>query len=122
MRTATVETKDIRIKITAKKKIPKKIIDGVRVLIKKEVAVEEEFYDWEDVKKEIEKETPDIKHPRYLLRAMRESQGLSQKQLAEKAAITQGRVSDMETGRRGIGIEHAKKLGKALKINYRKLL
>lgn len=47
---------------------------------------------------------------------------MTQKQLAQKSGIDQAHISAMENNKRSIGVTTAKKLAKALKIDYKKLL
>jgi ribosome-binding protein aMBF1 (putative translation factor) len=56
------------------------------------------------------------------LRGARTKEGLTQKQLSELASIPQGHLSEMENGKRPIGVIVAKKLGKALNISYKVFL
>jgi predicted transcriptional regulator len=56
------------------------------------------------------------------LRAYRLREGLTQKQLAERTGISQHHISELETGKRTIGKERAKKLAEALHCDYRQLL
>ena len=60
--------------------------------------------------------------PGAALRGARTKEGLTQKQLSELASIPQGHLSEMENGKRPIGVSIAKKLGKALKISYKVFL
>lgn len=55
------------------------------------------------------------------LRGARFREGLSQKELAKRCGISQENISKMENGQRPIGEKVAKKLAKALKIDYRLL-
>ncbi len=55
------------------------------------------------------------------LRGARFREGLSQKELAKRCGISQENISKMENGQRKIGEKVAKKLAKALKINYKLL-
>lgn len=115
----TIKENGYIIKITARAKIPKKIITDIRhVILKKE----EELFDWIDVKKELKKKQPDIDSPGVKLRIYRELNKLSQRKLAQLSSVSQGRISDMEKGKRGIGVIQAKKLAKNLKIDYKKFL
>ena len=52
------------------------------------------------------------------LRGARYREGLSQKELAKRTGITQDNISKMENGKRPIGEKVAKKLAKALKIDF----
>lgn len=56
------------------------------------------------------------------LRGARYRAGLSQKELALKSGVHQNEISKMENGKRGIGEKVAKRLAKALEIDYRLLL
>lgn len=56
------------------------------------------------------------------LRAYRNREGLTQKQLAELTGISQHHISEMEHGKRSIGKERAKRLAEALHCDYRQLL
>ena|SRR4030042_1503481 len=49
-------------------------------------------------------------------------EGLTQIQLAELIGIPQRHISEMENGKRPIGKEMAKRIGKALNINYKVFL
>ena len=57
------------------------------------------------------------------LRGARNREGLTQRQLAEAAGIPQRHISEMESGKRQIGRERAKKLAEALHVSdYRVFL
>ena len=55
------------------------------------------------------------------LRGARYREGLSQKALSKRAGISQENISKMENGQRTIGKKVAKKLAKALRIDFRLL-
>lgn len=57
----------------------------------------------------------------FALRGARFREGLSQKELARRCGISQENISKMENGQRQIGEKVAKKLAKALKIDFRLL-
>ncbi|MBF0497308.1 MAG: helix-turn-helix transcriptional regulator [Deltaproteobacteria bacterium] len=68
---------------------------------------------------------PEIKDedlPAISLRGARGKEELTQKQLADRTGIPQRHISEMEHGKRPIGKERAKVLGKALNIDYRVFL
>ena len=67
-------------------------------------------------------ETSRQNKPGRILAGARGKEGLTQKQLAEKCAIPQGHISEMEQGRRPIGLRSAKALGSALNIGYKVFL
>jgi ribosome-binding protein aMBF1 (putative translation factor) len=56
------------------------------------------------------------------LRAARKREGLTQKELALSIGIKQSHISEMEKGKRPIGKDLAKRLSKALNIDYRVFL
>ncbi|OQX04830.1 MAG: transcriptional regulator [Desulfobulbaceae bacterium A2] len=56
------------------------------------------------------------------LRGLRCRENLTQRQLAEATGIPQRHLSEMENGKRPIGKERAKVLGKALNADYRRFL
>lgn len=57
------------------------------------------------------------------LRGARHREGLTQRQLAEMTGIHQRHISEMESGKRQIGRERAKRLAKALHVaDYRVFL
>ncbi len=64
-----------------------------------------------------EKELPGV-----VLAGSRIKEGMTQKQLAEITGIPQRHISEMENGKRGIGIKRAKIMGKALNVGYRVFL
>jgi hypothetical protein len=56
------------------------------------------------------------------LAGARYREGLTQIQLSEMTGIPQRNISEMETGKRPIGKEMAKRLGKVLNISYKVFL
>jgi antitoxin component HigA of HigAB toxin-antitoxin module len=56
------------------------------------------------------------------LAGARDREGLTQIQLSELTGIPQRHISEMENGKRTIGKEMAKRLGKALNIGYKVFL
>lgn len=56
------------------------------------------------------------------LAGARDWEGLTQMQLSEITGIPQRHISEMENGKRPIGKEMAKRLGKALNIGYKVFL
>lgn len=56
------------------------------------------------------------------IKAFRDRENLTQKELALKAGIKQQHLSEIERGVRPIGVAMAKKLSKALNCNYKSLL
>lgn len=62
------------------------------------------------------------KSPGIALRGVRLRLDLTQKKMAEKIGVSQGDLSKMEKGERPIGKKLAMRIGKALKIDYRRFL
>jgi DNA-binding XRE family transcriptional regulator len=56
------------------------------------------------------------------VRGGRAKEGLTQQQLADLTGIPQRHISEMENGKRPIGKETARKLAKALNVDYRVFL
>ena len=56
------------------------------------------------------------------LRGLRYREDLTQAQLAERTGIPQRHISEMETGKRGIGKDNARKLAAVLNADYRLFL
>ncbi len=57
--------------------------------------------------------------PGDVLRGLRYREGLTQAILAERIGVKPSHISDMENGKRPIGKEMAKRLGKALNAGYK---
>ena len=74
---------------------------------------------WREVLNELR---PDDTVPSAVLRGSRVKEGLTQVQLSEMTGIPRRHISEMEHGKRTIGKETAKKLGKALTCDYRVFL
>ena len=62
------------------------------------------------------------KEQQVAIRAYRSRENLTQRQLAELTGIPQRHISEMENGKRVIGKELAKRLGKALNADYKVFL
>ncbi|MEW5815416.1 MAG: helix-turn-helix transcriptional regulator [Spirochaetota bacterium] len=75
---------------------------------------------WKDT--DLAKEIKALKTPGRLLRAYRERAGMSIVELSRKVGTKYPNISAMENDRRTIGLRIAKKLGKALNMDFRKLL
>lgn len=60
--------------------------------------------------------------PGISLAGARTKEGLTQRALSERTNIPQRHISEMENGKRPIGKEMAKKLGKALNLSYKVFL
>jgi DNA-binding XRE family transcriptional regulator len=60
--------------------------------------------------------------PGVCLAGARGKEGVTQRELSKMTDIPQRHISEMENGKRPIGKETAKKLGKALNISYKVIL
>jgi ribosome-binding protein aMBF1 (putative translation factor) len=78
---------------------------------------EKALYDLEEVSPELAWNSGGV-----AIRGGRGKEGLTQKQLADLTGIAQHHLSEMENGKRPIGKETARKLAKALNIDYRVFL
>ena len=78
---------------------------------------EKELYDPEEVSPELAWNSGGIS-----IRGARGKEAMTQKQLSELTGIAQHHISEMETGKRTIGKETAKKLAKVLNIDHRVFL
>lgn len=92
----------------------------VRRLLKQKIAAAE--IDWIPA----ESVLPELKNPTLrvaaCLRGARHRENLTQQALAEKLGVLPHHLSEMEHGKRPIGKEMAKKLGDALRCDYRLFL
>ena len=69
----------------------------------------------------LEEAFPDL-HSGSAIRGLRYREELTQAQLAEKIGVKRHHISEMETGKRPIGKEMAKRLARALKTDYKLFL
>jgi DNA-binding XRE family transcriptional regulator len=72
---------------------------------------------WREVLEHNDEELPGV-----CLRGGRYREGLTQVKLAKLTGIPQRHISEMESGKRPIGKETAKRLGKVLNISYKVFL
>ena len=78
------------------------------------IAEEPESVPWEEV-------YPDF-NGSVALRGARKREALTQEELARLLGVSQTHISEMEHGKRPIGKDMAKRLARALKVNYRVFL
>ncbi|MDY7001878.1 MAG: helix-turn-helix transcriptional regulator [Thermodesulfobacteriota bacterium] len=78
------------------------------------IAKEDELVSWDEM-------FPDT-HPGVILRGAREMENLTQAKLAANIGVTRHNISAMETGKRRITIDMAKRLAKALNTSYKNFL
>ncbi len=92
-----------------------KVLEAKETLASYGAIVEEpESVPWEEV-------YPDF-NGSVALRGARKREGLTQKELARLVDVNQNHISEMEHGKRPIGKDMARRLGKVLKVNYRVFL
>ncbi len=88
-------------------------------LAKHQINEDPEAKEWEALaKKRIEK----YSKVGLVVRGARFREGMSQMQLAKKTGINQNNLSKIENGKRQVGLNVAKNLAKALKIDYHLLI
>jgi len=75
-----------------------------------------------NVMEDLKKQIPALGTPGAKIKAYRYRLDMSQQVLAKKSGIPQGRISQIETNKVQIGVTVAKRLGKALNVDYRMLL
>ena len=80
---------------------------------------ESESISWEELAKD---RIAKYKKSGLALRGARYREGFSQKELSKKTGISQENISRMENGQRAIGEQVAKKLAKALRMDFELLL
>lgn len=80
---------------------------------------ESESIPWEELAKD---RIAKYKKSGLALRGARYREGLSQKELSKRTGISQENISKMENGQRTIGEKVAKKLAKALRIDFELLI
>lgn len=122
METRTIKAEDMTIKITAKRNIPEILLTKIQRLAKESLEKEEEWHDFDEIEKEMIQKHGETDSPGIRLRAHRQSQSLTQKELAQRSGMSQGRISEMEKGKQGIGVRQAKKLAGVLGMDFRKLV
>ena len=100
-------------RVDAVKETISKILDlaGIKYRIKIKASDLEEAKPWREV-------YPDT-HPGEILRGARYREELTQAKLAEKIGVKRQHISEMENNKRPIGKAMAKRLAKALNVNYK---
>ena len=61
-------------------------------------------------------------HPGKVLWTYRDNAGMTLDQVSKLSGIAKSHLSDMENGKRAIGVRTAKKLAPALRVDYRRFL
>ncbi len=97
--------------------VPASKADAVRRAVAPFLEEEASAVPWREALGLAEAELPSV-----MVRGGRVKEGLTQVQLAALVGIPQRHVSEMENGKRPIGKEMAKRLGKALNVSYKAFL
>lgn len=108
------ELKELR---RGKLKLIKRVIEETAQIVKRS-----DVLDDTETESFLKKLSKDVGTPGHFLRAYRKREGLTQVELSKKSGIRQAHISEMELGRRTIGIHSAKKLAKVLNCDYRRLV
>lgn len=98
-----------------------KLIKKVISLYEKLKSEDDELMSYKEAKAHLNDLLGDVT-PADSVKAFRNRENLTQKELALKAEIKQQHISEIERGIRPIGVTTAKKLATALNCNYRSLL
>ncbi len=98
-----------------------KVIKKVISLYEKLKNEDDELLTMDDAMEHLDGLLGDVS-PADSIKAFRDRESLTQKELALKAGIKQQHLSEIERGIRPIGVAMAKKLSKALNCNYKSLL
>lgn len=61
-------------------------------------------------------------HPGMVLQGIRGKEGLTQEEMSMRLNITQSRLSELETGKRAISKDMARRIGTAFNLDYRMFL
>ena len=83
-----------------------------------EVAGLEQLTNEEGEEVEVHEDAP----PAVRLRGLRTKEGITQQELAAALGISQGRLSELESGARPISVAMAKRIGEAYGCNYKSFL
>ena len=108
------------IKVVPKTKIPKSFISDLKKLA--DQYADDELVDGEIVMEQLRKEFKDHDTTGFAVRAYRGRLDMTQKELSKRTKIAQGDLSKIENNKLKPGVKVAKKLGKALKCDYKKFL
>lgn len=103
-------------------RVPKAHAGAIRKIISEMLTLIPETEEDDDRLYTIEEVFPEGISPADCLRGARYREELTQAQLAAKVGVKASHISEMERGKRPIGKEMAKRLGKALNIGYKVFL
>lgn len=122
MSTLTIATEKGPIKLIAPFSLKKDQKDVLKKIISNLVESDDEYVAADEFKQELKSELPDIDSPGSNLRSWMSIKDISQKELSKKAKISQPALSEMMHDKRVITITSAKRLAKAMGINYKLLV
>jgi ribosome-binding protein aMBF1 (putative translation factor) len=111
-------TKSIEIRFIGPPEKKEQAVERLKPLGFVDSSEEEEYVSW----RELFSEYSDEEMPGSCLRGARYKEAITQQRLADMIGIPQRHISMMENGKRPIGKEMAKRLGKALNIGYKVFL
>lgn len=117
--TLNIDTSLGTIKVTPRFKVSPRIRKKIEESLKLAI---DEAKPVDDLLAKIKRKIPWTDSPRGSLVAYMTGQSWTQKKLAKATGIPQGNISQMVSGKRPIGPTTAKKLAKAFRVDYRKLL
>jgi len=112
-RTKALPTESVELRFI----VPAAKADDVRKVVAPLITEETSAIPWREALGVADEEIPG-----HCVRGGRTKEGLTQAQLAELMGLPQRHISEMENGKRPIGKEMAKRLGKALNISYKVFL
>lgn len=120
----TVDTRLGRVRFSPKRPLTRGRLTRVRRRVKEAInSLAEEGWDSvEETLRELKNMDPRIGTPGGEVVGYRTRLDMTQQQLANKTGMRQAHISAMENNKRPIGVKVAKKLAKALSIDYRSLL
>lgn len=120
--TVNIVTNFGKVEVKARFPISAVMKQKIRLAIEETQKEKPEFADAGELVKKLKEKDPVIGTPRGALLAYMNSRGWTQQALSVKAGISQPDISKMIGGKRPIGLQAAKKLGKAFGVDYRKFV
>lgn len=90
--------------------------------LKKLLKAKEDYLTTSEMRQILKEKDPLIGTIGGTVRAYRNREGFTQQELARRSGIKQSHISEIEKNRRPVGLQVAKKLAKALNVDYRRFL
>lgn len=119
LKTGQAELAEISLRVPVKK--AKQVADAIRSVLELSGHTVRRVDSEGDEQFSIQEAFPEFSSANRL-QGLRIKEGISQAKLAQTLGISQGRVSDMESGKRPISVAMAKKIGEAYNISYKVFL